>query len=204
MLGVGDVSLSYGGGIELMRNILDSQRAVLDEVLDVDIAEIPQVQTLYKAVQRYRDNMCKLPEQSQPEQYIEVFNRGSRPFRYDIHPGPLWTTRGQGERQRRAVEADSGPRPHGRGVTAASRTPTAVAPGRGEHDDDVQPVQWQRNTSDNVNRTVTAHTVGRGEHPLKIWMVDPTVVTQKIVVDPGGLKPGYLGSPESHHTHPRW
>jgi hypothetical protein len=58
--------------------------------------------------------------------------------------------------------------------------------------------QWERNTSDNVNRTATTHMVAHaGEHVLKVWAVDPTVVVQKIVVDTGGLAPSYLGPPES-------
>lgn len=58
--------------------------------------------------------------------------------------------------------------------------------------------QWERNTSDNVNRTATTHVIDRpGEHVLKVWAVDPTVVVQKIVIDTGGLAPSYLGPPAS-------
>jgi hypothetical protein len=57
---------------------------------------------------------------------------------------------------------------------------------------------WERNTSDNINLTSTRHSVAvAGPHVLKFWMVDPTVVVQKLVVDTGGLRPSYLGPPES-------
>lgn len=65
-------------------------------------------------------------------------------------------------------------------------------------DDGTMNPQWARNTSDNVNLTSTAHRIGTaGAHVLKFWMVDPTVVLQKLVIDTGGLRPSYLGPPES-------
>ncbi|MFJ1759254.1 glycosyl hydrolase 115 family protein [Amycolatopsis sp. NPDC088138] len=58
--------------------------------------------------------------------------------------------------------------------------------------------QWERTTSDNVNLTSTRHVVAAaGPHVLKVWMIDPAVVVQKLVVDTGGLRPSYLGPPES-------
>jgi hypothetical protein len=37
-----------------------------------------------------------------------------------------------------------------------------------------------------------------GYHTLKIWMFDPGIVLQKIIVNTGGLRPSYLGPPESY------
>ncbi|MFJ3102109.1 glycosyl hydrolase 115 family protein [Streptomyces sp. NPDC086835] len=65
-------------------------------------------------------------------------------------------------------------------------------------DDGTMNRRWARTTSDNVNLTGTEHRIGRaGRHVLRFWMVDPTVVLQKLVVDTGGLRPSYLGPPES-------
>jgi hypothetical protein len=58
--------------------------------------------------------------------------------------------------------------------------------------------QWERNTSDNVNRTVTTHLIDKpGVHTLKFWMIDPTVIAQSFVIDAGGVEDSYLGPPES-------
>jgi hypothetical protein len=61
--------------------------------------------------------------------------------------------------------------------------------------------QWARNTSDNINRTTTTHTIDRrGRHTLTFWMVDPTVIVQRLIVDTGGVKYSYLGPPESRRA----
>ncbi len=43
-----------------------------------------------------------------------------------------------------------------------------------------------------------------GYHTLKVWMVDPGVMVEKILINMGGLKPSYLGAPESYNSliHP--
>jgi Gylcosyl hydrolase family 115 C-terminal domain len=59
---------------------------------------------------------------------------------------------------------------------------------------------WETAVKDNVRKAKTSHTIATpGYHTLKIWMVDPGVVLQKLVVDLGGVKPSYLGPPETHH-----
>jgi hypothetical protein len=59
---------------------------------------------------------------------------------------------------------------------------------------------WETSVRDNVRRVRSAHTLaGSGYHTLKVWMVDPGVVLEKLVVDLGGLKPSYLGPPESYY-----
>ena len=57
---------------------------------------------------------------------------------------------------------------------------------------------WERSVEDAVRKVRTKHALnGVGFHTLKVWAVDPGVVIQRLVVDMGGLKPSYLGPPES-------
>jgi hypothetical protein len=59
-------------------------------------------------------------------------------------------------------------------------------------------IDWETAVSDGVRKVRSKHSVAKpGYHTLKFWMVDPGVVLEKLVVDFGGVKPSYLGPPES-------
>jgi lysophospholipase L1-like esterase len=70
--------------------------------------------------------------------------------------------------------------------------PAGWKPGRdGQRD-------WEKSVEDNAHFGRSTHTLAQpGYHTLKVWMVDPAVVVQKLIVNLGGLKPSYLGPPES-------
>jgi len=63
------------------------------------------------------------------------------------------------------------------------------------------PHDWAQSVEDSVRKVKSIHTVEAiGHHTLKFWMVDPGVVLQKLVVNLGGVKPSYLGPPESYRN----
>lgn len=75
------------------------------------------------------------------------------------------------------------------------------------------PSNWNTAVADNVRRVSSRHTLAApGPHTLKFWLVDPGVVLERIVIDtaplpvgspargprpPPGVRPSYLGPPES-------
>jgi hypothetical protein len=60
---------------------------------------------------------------------------------------------------------------------------------------------WEKSVEDNARFSHTMHTLAKsGYHTLKFWMVDPGVVLEKLVVNLGGVKPSYLGPPESYYS----
>ncbi len=58
--------------------------------------------------------------------------------------------------------------------------------------------EWEKTVMDNTRYVTGKLSVAEaGYHTLKIWMIDPGIVLEKIVVNTGGVRPSYLGPPES-------
>lgn len=57
---------------------------------------------------------------------------------------------------------------------------------------------WERAVAENIRRVTSTHTVAQsGKHTLKVWLVTPGVVLERVVIDAGGVRSSYLGPPES-------
>jgi len=57
---------------------------------------------------------------------------------------------------------------------------------------------WGKMVSNDAHHSHSRHKISRaGLHKLRIYMIDPGVSLQKIIIDTGGLKPSYLGPQQS-------
>jgi len=57
---------------------------------------------------------------------------------------------------------------------------------------------WEGWVANNIIIKTSTHQINRpGKHLLKYWMISPAIVLQKMVIDFGGIKPSYLGPPET-------
>lgn len=57
---------------------------------------------------------------------------------------------------------------------------------------------WNRWVAENIIIKSSRHKIaGPGKHRVRFWRVSPGVVLQKLVLDFGGMKPSYLGPPET-------
>lgn len=57
---------------------------------------------------------------------------------------------------------------------------------------------WNKWVSENIIIKTSTHSIAtEGKHTVRYWMVNSGVVLQKLVLDFGGMKPSYLGPPET-------
>lgn len=57
---------------------------------------------------------------------------------------------------------------------------------------------WEKWVAENIIIKTSNHSISKtGKHVLKIWMISPAIVLQKLVLDFGGLRQSYLGPPET-------
>ncbi len=113
---------------------------------------------------------------------FHLFQAGDATVRYDLIPTqPL----AYGTPLRFAVGVDGEP-------------PELVAVTAGKNGEAGVSRAWQESVLDNTTPASSHHHFGvAGPHTLKIYMIDPGVVLEKIVIDQGGLRPSYLGPPET-------
>ncbi|KFE99063.1 glycosyl hydrolase 115 family protein [Chryseobacterium luteum] len=58
--------------------------------------------------------------------------------------------------------------------------------------------QWQ---SEHIIKSITKHQISQpGKHTLRFRVLEPGIVLEKILINTGGLKPSYLGAPESDYS----
>jgi hypothetical protein len=69
--------------------------------------------------------------------------------------------------------------------------PKAYVAGDGNRD-------WEESVKDSARTVKSEHILAApGSHTLKVWMVNPGVVLQRVLINTGGLRPSCLGPPES-------
>jgi hypothetical protein len=61
---------------------------------------------------------------------------------------------------------------------------------------------WQEAVKTNSRPIFTLHSLKPGVHTLKIWMIDPGIVVQNILIAYTPLPTSYLGPPESYRAKP--
>ncbi|KAK5130552.1 hypothetical protein LTR08_001932 [Meristemomyces frigidus] len=63
------------------------------------------------------------------------------------------------------------------------------------------PVNWDTAISNSAWTSSTNFTyTGAGEHTLKVWALEPALVLNTAWIDLGGIRPSYLGPPESYRS----
>ena len=135
--------------------------------------------------------------------YIEVFNKGAGSMDFSASADKQWINVSTGTFDVTTVLAPTLNYIRDRGLTYGisfgDQPPQIVTLVPENHDARNGNTDWEKTVSDNARLSKTNHTIlVPGYHTLKIWLIDPGIVLQKIIVNTGGLRQSYLGPPESY------
>ncbi|KAJ3551132.1 hypothetical protein NM688_g4903 [Phlebia brevispora] len=61
----------------------------------------------------------------------------------------------------------------------------------------MEPPIWDSFVANSIVPVINSFVAPPGAHTLTVWMVEPSVIVEKIVIDTGGVRSTYLGPPES-------
>jgi hypothetical protein len=66
-----------------------------------------------------------------------------------------------------------------------------------DQDGGALPVGWDQTVSNAAWASVSDTTIALGKHTLMLWLLEPGITLQKVILDFGGVRQSYLGPPES-------
>jgi len=79
-------------------------------------------------------------------------------------------------------------------ITIDDEPPQVISINRDDNDKKT----WEKWVADNIIIKTTEHNFSKpGRHSIKYGVADAGIILQKLVIDCGGLKPSYLGPPET-------
>lgn len=85
------------------------------------------------------------------------------------------------------------------GVSFDEEKPEIITVVPGDYNAQNGNTDWELSVMNNARYVTSVHNIEKeGVHTLSVWMTDPGLVVEKIIVDTGGLRPSYLGPPESY------
>jgi hypothetical protein len=89
-------------------------------------------------------------------------------------------------------------RPNRYAISIDDKAPTIVQPTPVSADAGQEPAGWDNAVTRNAwIRDSNVGSLSAGKHTLKVWLLEPTMVLTKMVIDLGGVKRSELGPPES-------
>jgi hypothetical protein len=100
-------------------------------------------------------------------------------------------------------ENSNSERPNKFAVSIDGKTPVTVQPTPVSSDAGSEPSGWDNAVTRNAYISdVSVGALPAGNHTLRVWLLEPTMVLTKLVVDLGGVKKTELGPPESARVMP--